>query len=573
MITEQNTNPIQSLITQKRELFRTNIRKTKQDNFFNIKRFFEFNTEIHESNDFHQKNAEKFEIESDFLPTTNQKEEEKLFSNELLTLFSNIDTSLPYSPIISLKNIIKKTTFFIEKRNWFDENSIKFLLSYLFKNCEFFDIFLLHEFCNFLEKIFICCSFYSDTLISMNIIEFLKNLLQKNRQNLELTESVFFCFAHLSSEGKNLDSFMKNDIILEILLTLMIREKTPLILTKLISWLIYNITTIPKDFSVKNYHLAKFLFTICGQMIRLKDKEIITCNLSSIFSIISEESDKLDDFCFNKEHLIDEKIHILELVNTCLFNEDEDIKAGALKIVYKVSLGNEKQTAFLIEKKIVDSLIILLDRTINKEQLLNKEEQLMNKEEKIAEILNKELLIRMDVFKQQILLVLGNILEENKENVEYCLERGLYAKIIRIFFGDSVFSLKKECVFCLLHSTYNCDAKQITFLLNQARILEIFCRALDLSLEIEIVNAVLSGILNILEFGEFEKNNENENNVENEEKINDGLIDKKLIFNYCLRRFDEENFGERLESLINHQDEMISKKAMNISNLLFNEEF
>ena len=518
MIRETNPNGIQNLISLKRENFRVMIRKTKQESFLNSKRFLDFYSENRKAETQNlDKNNEICELETDiFTPN-----EEQLFAKELINTLSSVDYSAPYTKIPTLKEFIKKTCFLIEKKNWFAEEIIRLLLKHCFRYQVNFEPGLIVEFCYLLEKLFICCSFFSENLISMRIIEILKCILQNNRKNSEIIESVFFCLSHISSDTKNFERLMRIDIILEIIITLSI-EKCSMILTRIISWLIFNISTNIKD--LKDYYrMTKFLFTICGQMLELNNKEIRICNLSSLSSLIEEEEEKLDDFCFNEAYLLNDKTHILDVVNKCFCLDDEEIRSNALKVFYKISLGNQKHSFCLIEKHIVETLIMQLDNNNNKDEL-----------------------------KQQILLIICNILDESSKHVQYCIDKGLYQKILKMYIENSSFILKKECVFCLEHSTYSMNEEQLHFLLSEAKILEVLCKSVEIYSDLDVLKSVFSCLENILVF------------EEKEEK------DRLLKFNFCKSILEEWHFERNIENFINYEDEEVSKKIVEVLNILNN---
>jgi len=354
------------------------------------------------------------------------------------------------------------------------------------------------------------CPIYYDKLVSMRIVEKMKSLLQTHRKSRDITESVFFCFTQISSNPEYIELLMKNDIVLEILITLLL-DKSSLVLVKMISWLTYNMTTGVPDFK-PYYSYGKFLFTICAQMLEISSKEVVTCNLASIYYLINE--DKLDDFCFNKDFLINDKIHILEFVNKCYRNNDDDIKIGALKIAYKVSLGKEKHAELLIEKGLIKSIIGLL----------------REKSEKI---------------QTDSLVIIGNAVDTPK-HLDHCLQNGLLEELFEVFMGNSTLNLKKECVLCLAQCTMSLTEGHWLVFVKEARVLELFCEALDIFGESEVIKLSLSGIQNVLACA-----------GEDEEKIR-----------FCKIVLEGQGFDKIIEKMTGHHEGEVSLKAMELANMI-----
>lgn len=511
----QNSLPsfnLSHLISQKREAFRVEIRKCRQENYFNSKRFVEVLEKTKTNQSIINDNLE---LEQE---TNNKISEDDYFMNELSEILSNVDYSDQYQPISCLNLLLKKITIILDKNQKVNENILKMFLKYCFQFGTCFEQKDLTSFCFMLEKIFYNFHHFIETLILMGVIEKLKIFLQNNRKSQEITESVFYCFCHLSIDEKNIQALIKQDIIMEILITFYHGNYT-FQLIKIISWMIYKMTSKLKNLP-KYYVNLKHLFPLLAQMLEFTDKEIRSSSLSSIFNIIQEEKeDILDDFCFNEIYLIDDKIHVLDLVNKSLSYED-DIKLIAIEIIYKVSLGSENHINLLIEKKIIESVLKLLNETEN--------EEIMNK----------------------ILVILTNVIPENKKNIQYCIDYGLYENIVKLFVGHTPPSLLRECIFCLQNSTYFLDDKQFLYLLNQGKIFQIFCKNLQNPFESNILMACLQGIENLLEYEA-----ENENNKEILEKCRKNIIEHEKIVNI-------------LDNLVHFQEVKISQYSLKLLRIL-----
>lgn len=507
MFEDPNSKSVSYFIAQKREAFRVEIRKTKQENLFNSKRFSQDLLE--------EKNKSKLEIEND--PLLYKLEEEK-FLNEIFATFSNKEDYIEYTPIPDLLQILKKTSLLIEKKKYFDEKALNLLIEYCFRRIGYFETETILHFCYLLEKIMVFFVNFKENLISLGVIAKLKQILQANRKNYDIAESIFFSFSQISTEEKNIKNLLRQDIILEILITIMLIGSQSLTLIKIISWLIYNITTLPIDFSIY-YDYGKHLFPICGQMLELEKKEIVSSNLISISSLIGEDEKYLDDFCFNKMYIIKEKTHILDLVNKCLISGDDDIKSAAAQVAYKVSLGNAKHSELLIQKNIVSSLINLL------------------------ELSNEEIQIKC-------LITLTNVIQESIDNFRYCLNYGLEKKILQFLNENHPEKVKKECMFFLQSSTYNLSDDLLFFLICEMQILEIFCRSLVSFSDSNIISCSLQGLENIFDY-QTEKE-------ENKKKFEELIKNKK----------EELNLIHIIENQMETQNENICNICFNLLNMI-----
>lgn len=506
--------PIQNMINQKRESFRFNIRKLQNEDYFNSKRFLiSPNPTLSLESEIQQNDIDFPYLMENF---------HKMLANE----FSKLNFSLNYVEFDAFGDFLKKAGLLVEKRQWFHAEAIELLLNYGFKYNDILNTKTLLDFCLFIEKLMIYCANHLETIITMNLIEKMKELLQSHRKSHEILESIFFSYSCISSNFKLIDRLIKNDIILEILITMM-SDSCEIRLVRCISLLIYNITTIPKD-EGRYYKFMKFLLTICAQMLELKDKDIVCCSLASIYGILGEDDKehevfmkRLDDFCFNKDFLILEKTHILEIVSKCLLVNDEEIKKGALRIIYKVSLGTEKHINLLMQFEIVDMII-------------------------------QELFIqKSDEIKRYILLILGNILAEDSTYVDYGIKKLLFDRIVELwedFNGE--YTLKLECVFCLEHATYSAKDEEISYLLGKTQILSIFCKALRNFNETDVILGSLTAIHNVYSFEEKDRER------------------NKLKKQFCKRQLEIEGIEKTLEELANHSEKKVSEKAILIVDLL-----
>ena len=484
-----------SIISQKREFLRTSIRKNKQEDYFNSKRFSVLSKTVS------TQMAIPLENESDLHSLA-----------PLMQFIQNYERSNDINEFENLDKYFRKIAGILDSKTWFDQDFILSLIDLAFRHMQELEPNVIKAFGLMLEKIFL--NYFHEiikTLIEHRIIERLKKMLQVHRKIPEAVESVFFCYTQISTYPIYVDSLMNNDIVLEILITLMLEKPLSNVLVKMVSWLTYNMTTGVKDIK-PYYNFGKYLFTVCAQMLESSNKDVVTCNLDSILSLIDEE--KLDDFCFNKVYLINEHIHILEFVNRCYKNPDEDIKLAAIRIAYKVSLGKPIHASVLIEKGVITSILGLLKEPSEK-------------------------------IKKEVLVVLGNICDISK-HLDFCLERGFLIEIFGIFLGDSSLELKKECVMCVAQATESMEEYHWAVLVQEAKILDLFCEALDIFNENEVIKLGLNGIWNVLSLVE-----------DSQEKIG-----------FCKKVVESQNLERILGKIMLGQDEELAGKAMEIMEII-----
>lgn len=484
-----------SLISMKREFLRTSIRKNKQEDYFNSKRFSVLSSTLS------TQMAIPLETESDLN-----------FLAPLAEFLRNYDQSNDIKEFENLDKIFRKIAAISDSKTWFDQDLILTLINLAFRHIQELEQSVVKAFGLMLEKIFL--NYFPElikALIENRIVERLKKMLQVHRKIPEAVESVFFCYTQISTYPIYVDSLMNNDIVLEILITLMLEKPLSNVLVKMVSWLTYNMTTGVKDIR-PYYNYGKFLFTVCAQMLESSNKDVVTCNLASIFSLIDEE--KLDDFCFNKDYLISDHIHILEFVNGCYKNQDEDIKLAAIRIAYKISLGKPQHASLLIEKGIVTSLLGLLKETSEK-------------------------------IKKEVLVVLGNICDIPK-HLDFCLERGFLIEIFGIFLGDSSLELKKECVMCVAQATESMQEYHWVVLVQEAKILDLFCEALDIFNENEAIKLGLNGIWNVLSL----------------------VDDSQEKMGFCKKVVENQNLERTLGRIMVGVEEEVARKAMEIMEII-----
>lgn len=238
--------------------------------------------------------------------------------------------------------------------------------------------------------------------------------------------------------------------------------------------------------------------------------------------IHSDDEEVLTDACWALSYLSDgtnDKIQAVIEAGVChrlvalLLHNNPLVLIPALRSVGNIVTGDDAQTQFMIENRVLPCLFQLLTNHHKK-----------------------------SIIKEACWTV-SNVTAGNKDQIQAVIDANIITPLVKLL-ETAEFEIKKEAAWAMSNATSGGSHEQIKYLVNQGCIKPI-CDLLDCK-DSKVVSVCLEGLENILKVGEAEKDL--------------GKTDINIFAQYI----DDAEGIEKIENLQNHDNEDIYEKAVKI---------
>lgn len=471
-----NCNYFGQIFREKREKYRFQLRKDRNDSIFNEVRF-----------SFLQLPAI---VENSYLSSKELCE----FSQKISDAFHSQDNSALAFSVKSFKEVLLVKAIPSDCENLLEPTFYQILSDLLLKNCDWVQdptseitenilyiyVLFLHYLPNEGEKI-----------VSIEGVSHLLFLISGNNCN----DSLFLIFEALSASCINeffRDFIVKGDIVRKILDVLMgdIWFTDSRLIESIISLLksCYIIKPAPC------YEDMKYLFDPLVVILGLKSNELL---IDILFILTKMAATNYEDFI----KISFENGTLIENLITLLQSSDENIRESTLNAIAALTFGDAESNLQLYTKNIIPNLIMLMK--------------------------NEQISINL---KKKCLIIMGNFFDGDARHIQVGFDKSypFFDSITHI--NEKNYELQREIIHCLVNATFSANNEQVSQMVELGALKKLVDVLLNYECEEKLSLAILEGIELILMNGFISKG---ENNFGKQmEELNLSNILNKLLGHY-----------------------------------------